>query len=81
MQFSSSLLIYVWIAHTIEEYLVIRYPIRSIDGKHSIPTVPYVWPNGQGDVAKFLKGEENGNAWGKEFGRIYRIWNGTVGEV
>lgn len=46
-----------------------------------MPTSPYQWPNGQGDVAKFLEGEENSNEWAKSYGRTYRIWSGMKPEV
>lgn len=41
----------------------------------------YQWPNGQGDVAKFLEGDNNSGLWAKEYGRTYRIWSGTNPEV
>lgn len=55
----------------------------SIDGVASrgIPTCPYKWPNGQGDVAKFLEGEDNSSRWFKEHGRIYRLWAGMSPEM
>ncbi|KAF2179231.1 cytochrome P450 [Zopfia rhizophila CBS 207.26] len=65
----------------INKYLTWRYPIRSIDGGRPIPTCPYQWPNGQGDIGKFLEGERNSETWSKEHGRIYRIWSGTNPEI
>ncbi|KAL8723171.1 MAG: hypothetical protein Q9181_007341 [Wetmoreana brouardii] len=47
-----------------------RYPQANING-----------PNGQGDTAKFLEGDENSDIWAKKFGRIYRIWLGMKPEV
>ncbi|MCJ1248061.1 hypothetical protein MMC30_005276 [Trapelia coarctata] len=62
-------------------YLQARYPIKDQTGKHSLPTSPYTWPNGQGDTGKFLEGVENSQIWEKSNGQIYRIWSGTKGEV
>lgn len=64
-------------------YLNRRYTVLSIDGVASggIPTCPYKWPNGQGDVAKFLEGEDNSSRWFKEHGRIYRLWGGMSPEI
>ncbi|EFR00300.1 cytochrome P450 oxidoreductase GliC [Nannizzia gypsea CBS 118893] len=65
----------------LDKYLRWRYPILSTDGKRLLPTCPYQWPNGQGDVAKFLEGIENCDLWEKEHGEIYRIWSGMKSEV
>ncbi|KAI1824923.1 cytochrome P450 [Xylaria intraflava] len=46
-----------------------------------MPTCPYRWPNGQGDVGKFLEGEENSKGWGTQYGRVYRLWGGFNAEV
>jgi cytochrome P450 len=60
---------------------MVAHPIyRHHDGK-SLPTCPYRFPNGQGDIAKFLEGERNSDEWAKEHGRIYRIWSGRTLEV
>lgn len=64
-----------------QTYLLWRYPIKSIDGERSIPTCPYVWPDGQGDVAKFLEGEKNNGIWRAEYGGIYRVWSGMSAEM
>ncbi|KAJ4357171.1 uncharacterized protein N0V89_001746 [Didymosphaeria variabile] len=70
-----------FISFVIYRYLSWRYPITSqIDG-HPIPTVPYQWPNGQGDVAKFLEGEKNSQSWRAKYGSLYRIWSGTTPEM
>lgn len=58
-----------------------RFPIKSLHGDGEIPTCPYVWPNGQGDVAKFLNGIENSAIWEKSHGPVYRIWSGMSPEV
>ncbi|PVI02655.1 cytochrome P450 [Periconia macrospinosa] len=64
-------------------YLSRKYPILHADRnkKQSIPTCAYIFPNGQGDVAKFLEGEKNSKSWGDEHGGIYRIWSGTTPEI
>lgn len=67
--------------HLINVYLCWRYPIRSTAGKESIPSCQYEWPNGQGDVAKFLAGEQSRASWESKNGLIYRIWNGMTPEV
>jgi cytochrome P450 len=46
-----------------------------------MPSCPCRFPNGQGDVAKFLKGEKNSEEWNKEHGSIYRVWSGTTPEI
>lgn len=66
----------------INSYLCWKHPIRSSTGSRSIPTCPYEWPNGQGDVAKFLEGEQRRAEWEKKYdGGVYRIWNRTTPEV
>jgi cytochrome P450 len=57
------------------------YPIYRIHDGKSLPTCPYRFPDGQGDVPKFLDGERNSEEWGKEHGRVYRVWSGTVPEI
>ncbi|KAI0452596.1 cytochrome P450 [Xylaria acuta] len=73
-------------AHTvfsniIHSFLVWKYPIRDISNGQPIPTCPYQWPNGQGDIGKFLQGEENSDKWGKRYGRVYRLWSGMNSEI
>lgn len=54
----------------------------NIAGKRtSIPSCPYVWPNGQGDTAKFLHGIENSKDWREQYGGVYRIWSGMQPEM
>ncbi|KAK4868050.1 hypothetical protein LT330_007248 [Penicillium expansum] len=65
----------------VEAYLLLRYPVKSRDGNTTIPTCPYVYPNGQGNVGKFLNGETLGRKWRKEHGPIYRIWSGFTPEI
>lgn len=62
-------------------YLKWRYPIKDTTGTRDLPTCPYEWPNGQGDIGKFLEGIENSSRWETENGRIYRIWSGMKSEV
>ncbi|KAF2795568.1 cytochrome p450 monooxygenase GliC [Melanomma pulvis-pyrius CBS 109.77] len=67
----------------IDTYLLLKHPLLHSDRSQQrpIPTCPYSFPNGQGDVAKFLEGENNSESWAKEHGRIYRIWSGTTPEI
>ncbi|KAH8723054.1 cytochrome P450 [Phaeosphaeriaceae sp. PMI808] len=69
------------ISLTVGYYLRWRYRITSEDGRTEIPTVPYCWPNGQGDTGKFLDGIENSERWAKQYGDVYRIWSGTSPEI
>lgn len=62
-------------------YLCWRFPIKDQTGSRPLPTCPYSWPNGQGDIGKFLEGIENSEIWGKEHGQVYRIWSGMKSEV
>jgi hypothetical protein len=64
-----------------QSYLCWKYPIKTGDNKLSLPTCPYVWPNGQGDVGKFLEGIVNSEIWEKQHGQIYRLWSGMNPEV
>ncbi|KAI0508611.1 cytochrome P450 [Xylaria bambusicola] len=73
--------IQVLVSKTINYYLLWKYPISSFSSNRKLPTCCYQWPNGQGDVAKFLEGESNSAQWGNKYGRVYRIWNGLTGEV
>ncbi|KAH7070903.1 cytochrome P450 [Paraphoma chrysanthemicola] len=62
-------------------YLRFRYPIRTVDGHGVLPTLPFVFPNGQGNIEKYLRGRENSMQWGATYGHIYRIWSGFHGEI
>jgi hypothetical protein len=68
-------------AHTAQVYLEWKFPIYTRDGRRSLPSCPYQWPNGQGDTGKFLDGIENSAVWEKEHGAVYRIWSGMNPEV
>ncbi len=48
-------------------YLSRRHAIRNVDDGSSFPSNDYVWPNGQGDAAKFLDGQKNSEAVGGNF--------------
>ncbi|KAH9229308.1 hypothetical protein K456DRAFT_1753127 [Colletotrichum gloeosporioides 23] len=66
----------------INQFLELRFPVLNIAGKQtSIPSCPYVWPNGQGDTAKFLHGIENSKDWREQYGGVYRIWSGMQPEI
>ncbi|KJK74876.1 hypothetical protein H634G_09920 [Metarhizium anisopliae BRIP 53293] len=69
------------ISYLISLYLCWRYPIKSTDGKTPLPTASYTFPNGQGNVAKFLEGEEGSRKWQQQLGSMYRIWTGFDSEV
>ncbi|KAF2259667.1 putative cytochrome P450 monooxygenase [Lojkania enalia] len=62
-------------------FLSWRHATFKVDGKTSIPSCDYEWPNGQGDAAKFLYGASNSEKWGKKLGSIYRIWSGFTPEI
>ncbi|KAL4756570.1 cytochrome P450 monooxygenase gliC [Aspergillus foveolatus] len=74
-----------WLIHPVSNlinaYLEWKYPIRHKTGRATIPSCRYVWPNGQGDAAKFLDGVKNSGAWEKENGSVYRIWSGMKPEI
>lgn len=70
-----------WKLTQLQRYLVWRYPVRAIADGRPVPTCPYQWPNGQGDVAKFLEGEVNNKVWRKQHGHVYRIWTGMSPEM
>ncbi|KAI0107204.1 putative cytochrome P450 monooxygenase [Nemania sp. FL0031] len=66
----------------IHEYLIRRFPIyHTAERQREIPTCPYQFPNGQGDLGKFLQGMENSEKWTAKNGSIYRIWSGSRPEV
>ncbi|KAI1421986.1 putative cytochrome P450 monooxygenase [Xylaria sp. FL1777] len=69
------------ISTVIHEYLLWRYPVYFEGGNKPIPTCPYRFPNGQGDVAKFLEGVKNSKTWKYQHGSVYRIWSGMRPEI
>ncbi|KAG6988941.1 cytochrome P450 monooxygenase [Physcia stellaris] len=68
-------------SYTINALLCWKHPIMTPDGHTSLPSCPYRWPNGQGDVGKFLDGIANSEQWKSEHGGIYRIWSGMTPEI
>ncbi|RMZ82606.1 hypothetical protein DV738_g1677, partial [Chaetothyriales sp. CBS 135597] len=62
-------------------FLIRRNRILNRRTWKPIPSCPWKWPNGQGDVAKFLEGMENSESWGRAYGGCYRIWSGTSPEI
>ncbi|KAI0114676.1 putative cytochrome P450 monooxygenase [Hypoxylon sp. NC0597] len=69
------------ISALIDKYLLWRFPVHHQDNNRQIPTCPYRFPNGQGDIGKFLDGIENSEIWEKSHGHIYRIWSGMRPEI
>ncbi|CAI6331128.1 unnamed protein product [Periconia digitata] len=69
------------ISYFLNNYLRWRYPINSTDGSIALPSAVYKFPNGQGNIAKFLDGEEESRRWQEQLGPIYRIWAGFQSEV
>ncbi|KAF1938011.1 cytochrome p450 monooxygenase GliC [Clathrospora elynae] len=65
----------------IDAYLSRRHAWKNIDDGSKFPSCEYVWPNGQGDAAKFLHGQRNSETWEASFGAIYRLWSGMTPEV
>ncbi|KAI0401757.1 putative cytochrome P450 oxidoreductase GliC-like protein [Xylaria palmicola] len=61
--------------------LLFCYPIKHREYGTNLPSLPYVFPNGQGNVEKFLRGRVNSHKWECEYGSIYRLWSGMSGEV
>ncbi|KAI0549807.1 putative cytochrome P450 monooxygenase [Xylaria curta] len=65
----------------IHKLLTAAYPIYSHDSAKPIPTCPYKFPNGQGNVGKFLEGMDNSKDWKTQHGLVYRIWSGMRSEI
>ncbi|PYI03212.1 cytochrome P450 monooxygenase, partial [Aspergillus sclerotiicarbonarius CBS 121057] len=70
-----------FISAIIRAHLARRYPVHHVDDNTPLPTLPYQWPDGQGDGAKFLHGQSNSERWERQFGAIYRLWSGMNPEV
>ncbi|PLN76556.1 cytochrome p450 monooxygenase GliC [Aspergillus taichungensis] len=68
------------ISIVIRFHLSRRYPVHHVDNT-PLPTLPYQWPDSQGDGAKFLQGQSNSERWEKQLGPIYRLWSGMNPEV
>ncbi|BCS28402.1 cytochrome P450 monooxygenase gliC [Aspergillus puulaauensis] len=69
------------ISKILDFYLTRRYPIHHLETGKTLPGRPYQWPNGQGDVDKFIDGIENRATWAKDHGQIYRVWAGMKPEI
>ncbi|PLB42128.1 cytochrome P450 monooxygenase gliC [Aspergillus candidus] len=69
------------ISMVIKFHLYRRYPVQHVDDKTPLPTLPYQWPDSQGDGAKFLQGQSNSERWEEQLGSIYRLWSGMNPEV
>ncbi|KAL3459736.1 cytochrome P450 [Aspergillus heterothallicus] len=69
------------ISRTLSFYLTRRYPIHHLETGRPLSGRPYQWPNGQGDVDKFIDGIENRDKWAREHGQIYRVWAGMKPEI
>ncbi|KAF2873115.1 cytochrome P450 [Massariosphaeria phaeospora] len=72
---------YNLLSHLFTVLLRLRYPIRDIETGRSLPTLPFVFPNGQGNIEKYIYGRQNSLKWGLEYGPLYRIWSGFHGEM
>ncbi|KAI1445844.1 putative cytochrome P450 oxidoreductase GliC-like protein [Annulohypoxylon stygium] len=69
------------LSHIIDIVLRKRYQIKHIESRSDLPSLPYVFPNGQGNVEKFLHGRIKSARWVSEYGGLYRLWSGLKGEV
>ncbi|KAJ6151368.1 hypothetical protein N7470_007962 [Penicillium chermesinum] len=69
------------ISMVLDFYLMRRYPIHHLETGKPLPGRPYQWPNGQGDVGKFMDGIENRDKWAQEHGHLYRVWAGMKPEI
>ena len=62
-------------------YLRRKHPVYNDASNLPVPSVPFVFPNGQGDSEKFMNGRQNSVKWGSKYGPLYRIWSGTNSEM
>ncbi|KAJ0418009.1 cytochrome P450 [Aspergillus carlsbadensis] len=69
------------ISKGLDFYLTRQYPIHHLETGKPLPGRPFQWPNGQGDVDKFMGGIENRDKWAQEHGQIYRVWAGMKPEI
>ncbi|KAI1458185.1 putative cytochrome P450 oxidoreductase GliC-like protein [Annulohypoxylon moriforme] len=58
-----------------------RYQIKHVENRSDLPSLPYIFPNGQGNTEKFLHGRVKSAKWESEYGGLYRLWSGIKGEV
>lgn len=61
--------------------LVTSVRITDTPSSKHLPRLAYTWPDGQGNLAKFIHGRENSKAWKEKYGAIYQIWAGMQPEV
>ncbi|KAF1949857.1 cytochrome p450 monooxygenase GliC [Byssothecium circinans] len=76
-----NLVVGVLVSRVVEAILLLAYPIKHIENNTALPSLPYSFPNGQGNVEKFLQGRTNSAKWAREYGSLYRLWSGTTSEV
>ncbi|KAB8229041.1 hypothetical protein ETB97_008732 [Aspergillus alliaceus] len=76
--FSPASQIISWVLNT---YLRFRHPIWHTETARHIPGPSYTWPNGQGDVEKYVLGRAKSEEWQSQYGNVYRIWAGMSPEV
>ncbi|KAI0817164.1 putative cytochrome P450 oxidoreductase GliC-like protein [Xylaria sp. FL0064] len=69
------------ISRIINISLLRYYTIKHVEHGTNLPSLPYVFPNGQGNIEKFLRGRTNSFKWQSEYGSVYRLWSGMTGEV
>ncbi|PSN69493.1 cytochrome P450 oxidoreductase GliC [Corynespora cassiicola Philippines] len=69
------------LSRVIEIILLCLRPIKHKENGSYLPSLPYTFPNGQGNVEKFLHGRSNSAKWAREYGPLYRLWSGTTSEV
>ncbi|KAJ4382544.1 hypothetical protein N0V86_001764 [Didymella sp. IMI 355093] len=69
------------ISRVLDLYLQWRYPVRDVTNRRSIPSTSYRFPDGNGDVDKFINGFQKNMEWRQRYGGIYRIWNGISPEI
>ncbi|KAM0545776.1 hypothetical protein ACHAPJ_011200 [Fusarium lateritium] len=66
---------------TLNAVLSRLHQVIHVETCEPLPSATYLFPNGQGDTAKFLHGKENSVEWQSQFGSIYRIWSGAKPEI
>ncbi|KAE8137353.1 cytochrome P450 oxidoreductase GliC [Aspergillus pseudotamarii] len=69
------------LSYAIDAYLCFRNPLKSQDGRTKVPSCPYQFPNGQGNLAKFYEGASLSQHWREKYGPVYRIWSGLTPEI
>ncbi|KAH8722619.1 cytochrome P450 monooxygenase [Phaeosphaeriaceae sp. PMI808] len=69
------------VSRVVEVVILLAYPIKHIENNTSLPSLPYRFPDGQGNIEKFLHGRLNSAKWEREYGALYRLWSGTICEV